>query len=125
MYPHPSVEATQCNPHGWVSSPCWGPPFQWVAIKIALAFSWELGAAGSGFPALEECTAQAHAAGGTLAGRGKRGSRNGGRRADGNSDQLRLLIYFKIKQMAAAGVCLSSAPGRTAKAELGLSQNFQ
>ena len=52
---------------------------------------------------------------GALAGRGKRGSKPAsGRRHRWKLDpgSADCLIYFKIKQMAAAGVCLSSAPSR-------------
>ena len=77
---------------------------------------FQLGAGGGGGPVsllLEELPA--HMLPGALAGRGKRGSKpaSGRRRRwkldPGSAD---CLIYFKIKQMAAAGVCLSSAPSR-------------
>lgn len=77
---------------------------------------FQLGAGGGGGPVsllLEELPA--HMLPGALAGRGKRGSKpaSGRRRRwkldPGSAD---CLIYFKIKQMAAAGVCLGSAPSR-------------
>lgn len=98
-------------PEGFPSP--WRAPSPVGGCKNSTCF--QLGAGGGGPVSLLLEELPAHMLPGALAGRGKRGSKpaSGRRRRwkldPGSAD---CLIYFKIKQMAAAGVCLSSAPSR-------------